>query len=384
MKKTIFVLLSMVFMSSGLFAQNINSSGYPEVDKIIESIPEEIKNWDTNNNCIFNDSDKTINKDAYDLFTSFHSGYLAYGDDFNNRDSYKDILSSIKNSVSVSSKGITIRSNPLISYITLGAIYLYSFEMAQSGELAKNNSDLEYEHTVDKEKVKILNRLKEMHNNTASTFRDSGRNFTINAMEYLNGKPAKADDPIAEYLTDQEKANELLSMFGQYKQMVDNKINALKAEFLKKLTDEAIKQKAKTIALTNAKIETKKAETTLKEKETAKKNAKTAYENAGKLVNKITTDLDNKNTEVTNAKTELEQETTAAQSQTPVDNLRIQQAKTKYEKVLAEQKKLKEQLEKAKTDMEKAKTDLDKAVEEYNKAEKELEEQKKKEEALSK
>lgn len=378
MKKSIFVLLSMVFMTSGLFAQNINGSGYPEVDTLIESIPEEINKWDISGNCIFMDSDKTIDKDGYDLFTSFHSGYLAYGDNFNNRDSYKDILSSIKKSVSVSSKGITIRSNPLISYITLGAIYLYSFEMAQVGELAKNNGELEYEQTVDKEKIKILNRLNEMHNNASTTFRDSGKTFTINTMEYLMGKPAKADDPISDYLTDQEKANELLSMFGQYKQMVDNKINALKAEFLKKLTDEAIKQKAKTTTINSAKIEIKNAELTLKEKETIKKNAELTYNNAKLSFDNTSADLESKKLIVTNTQTAYEK-ATAATPQVPAT---VEEAKKQYDDAVSDKLKVEKKLNKAKLDMENAKTDLDKAVEEYNKADEELKKKKQKEETL--
>ncbi|MEI6093122.1 MAG: hypothetical protein WCQ47_05500 [bacterium] len=359
MKKSIFVLLSIIFMSSGVFAQDAVNTGYPDVDKLIQAIPDDINKWD-GETCLFNDSDKQIKKEEYDLFTSFHSGYLNYGDTFNTRTSYKNVVDDVKKSVSVISKGLTTKSNPVISYLTLGAIYLYSFEMVQAAELAKGNSDAEYKEagtsSSEKRAANIaLNRLREMYNYALNAFNDSGAGFQLHVMQYLDGTPSDPSDPVFKDLKSQDDAVKMLATFSQYKQMIDTKINAMKAEYLKAITAKSIEKKKATLAITSAKIAQDQVKPAYDKAVANRDNAQKAYDNALKA-----------NTEALTAKASADLAVTSATSaleeiKKDPSTVAVTTAQIKYNVAVIDQKTTTNNAEKALAAKNKLKPDYDAA-----------------------
>ncbi|MCX6112524.1 MAG: hypothetical protein NTY22_04460, partial [Proteobacteria bacterium] len=347
MKNSIFAILACLILSCGVFAQGTYLENQ-KISAIISTIPQDLNTWSGEIKGTSDVDKAQVLQQIYNLYVTAHDGYSEYGSKaFSSGQNYKNIIDSLTPALLDPENNEDIR-NPLDVYITLTAIYLYSYETSQSVQSNIKNKDV---IVPDKTVLLMSDRLRDMgsyieeklNRYTAESFDDMLRD-DIKKKHLVKTKEATYSKA---YIAERDS---LIARFNDSKQKIDDK----SAELMKKFNSELMTQSTtdRTAALTSAK-NSKDAEDKYNRINEAKKRTKDLFNKITNQYNNTQIALDNGLEKVNAAKTEYEQIKASNQQED------IETYKKNYEDALKKYNNTQQQLDNLKNRLKEITADLD-------------------------
>ena len=359
MKTCIFAVLALLILSSGISAQGTYLEN-KDIQTIISNISKDLNGW-TKDLPATSEKDKAINSaqvtpQVYNAYVTVHDGYLKYGKAFSSGQNYMTIIDSLTPELDPNNTQKNIR-NPLETYITLTAIYLYSYETLQSIQGNMNNKEA---IAPDKTVKTMLSRLSDMNGYIEERFnRYKAQSFNNVVRNYIRDNRSRLIETQEDALSKayKKERDDLIKRSYESKQIIDNKLSELVERFNSKLIEVSTADKNNVMTLAK---DTKDAEDKYNRIIDIKERTENMFDKAVTQYNNTKDDLNKAQEDVDNAKTEYESAKLISDaSNTPEDLIVTQTNKRNYENAVKKHDATKIRLEALETKLKETKTDLE-------------------------